>query len=429
MTTVADEMDGTEVAGSDHEAWWSATDRSLTGVMGRLDALLDELVAVDPALIDRVELGDGLVAVQTIKAKLCAAETMLLGSFDRARAYRADGAGSTAAWLAARSRTPRQAIQGLVRLSRRLRRAPGTRAALRRGAIDQTRAEMLAQLADSPRKPVAEAFPGDEDGLVDKASELTFDELRRELDHWRDRVDPDDINVRAQKDFDQRRLHLSQSLDGQWFLDGLLDRIGGQEIATALGRVYKNLLAADRQAAEIVHGEGCAQELFDRTPAQRRADALLELCRRAVAMAPGSRPPRPLVSVLVGYETFRGPIRETFNGTVLAPWDIARLLTDADMERVVFTNQGRDISDLGRRSRFFNDAQRRAIEVRDRTCGGPSCGRSAEECDMDHCPVSWADGGRTDISNGRPGCEFHNRIDQHGHGTPGDRRSGGHDPP
>ena len=50
--------------------------------------------------------------------------------------------------------------------------------------------------------------------------------------------------------------------------------------------------------------------------------------------------------MLVGYETFAGPLLELFNRTVLTPGTLTRWLTDADIERVVFDGPSRVI-DVG----------------------------------------------------------------------------------
>jgi hypothetical protein len=262
---------------------------------------------------------------------------------------------------------------------------------------------------------------GDEAELVGAATSKGFDEFRREVSYWRDRVDPDDSETRAQKQRDGRRLHVSESFQGVWFLDGVLDPVAGGEVAEALRRIYDDLHRSDRARAEAVHGPGCAEDLLERTPAQRRADALVELARRAMAAPPDGKRPRPLISVLVGYEDLHGPIRETFNGTMLSRGQVAQLLTEADIERVVFDPASRDISDLGRKTRFFTAAQRRVIEIRYRRCAQDGCDVPAEQCDMDHAPTGWAHGGETNIANGEPKCPLHNRITNNNHH--------GHDPP
>ena len=120
-----------------------------------------------------------------------------------------------------------------------------------------------------------------------------------------------------------------------------------------------------------------------RTPAQRRADALVEMATRARTAPAGGRRPAPLFTVVVGLETFLGPILELFNRTVLTPGTAAAHLTEADVERVVFDGPSR-VLDVGAQRRFFTGALRRAIEIRDRTCFHPSCDEVPDRPEIDH---------------------------------------------
>jgi len=372
-----------------------------------LDSAVNGLLGLHTTAAANGELGECLVRLQATKARMCAVETTMMSAFDRRQEWRVDGSRSPAAWLARRSKTPHQALQGLVRLARRLRRMPRTHAALTMGVIDQSRAEALSRLADSPRTPVQEAFQEHEADLVDYACDLDEHELARALGYWRDAADPDGGEDQARKDHDNRRVHLSKSLGGQWFLNGRFDPIRGAELAEALRRIEEELFKQDWDSAKAIHGTEVGIEHLERTPPQRRADALVEMARRAMATPADSRKPRPLISVLCGYESFRGPIREMFNGTVLSAGQIAGLLTEADIERVVYSGAARDISDLGRRARFFTAAQRRVIELRDRQCFHPSCDTSAEQAEIDHVKPA-GQGGETNLDNGRPACGKHN---------------------
>jgi len=95
-----------------------------------------------------------------------------------------------------------------------------------------------------------------------------------------------------------------------------------------------------------VHGLHATADHLPRTTAQRHADAVVEMARRSAAMPPDAHPARPLISVLVGYETFKGRVCELANGTVLTPGHIARLLHEADIERIIFDTPSR-VSDVG----------------------------------------------------------------------------------
>jgi hypothetical protein len=167
------------------------------------------------------------------------------------------------------------------------------------------------------------------------------------------------------------------------------------------------MFGADWAEARAQFGDDVRASHLARTPAQRRADALVELARRAMAMPAGARLPEPLFSVVVGYETFAGRVCELANRQVVAPGDLARWLGEAWVERVVFDGPSRVI-DVGVRRRVFAGATRRAVELRDGECFHPYCEEPAEGCEIDHV-VAWAAGGLTTQANGRVACGFHNR--------------------
>ena len=178
-------------------------------------------------------------------------------------------------------------------------------------------------------------------------------------------------------------------------------------MAGALGRIEDELFAADWAEARARLGDGVCADALGRTPAQRRADALVEMARRAMAVASGARLPEPLFSVLVGYETFAGRICELADGTVLAPGALVDWLGEGWVERMVFDGPDR-VQNIGVRRRIFTGATRRAVEVRDRECFSEFCDTAAEDCQIDHIEP-WSAGGLTVDDNGRPACAYHNR--------------------
>jgi hypothetical protein len=67
------------------------------------------------------------------------------------------------------------------------------------------------------------------------------------------------------------------------------------------------------------------------------------MARPSAAMPSESTPARPLFTVLVGHETFHGPVCEMFDGTVVTPGQAAAVVSGADIERVVFDSPSRII--------------------------------------------------------------------------------------
>ena len=250
----------------------------------------------------------------------------------------------------------------------------------------------------------------DEAKLVEHAKALSFANFERLLHRWHEAAAPDDAEARATSQRDDRAVHLSQSYEGMWFGDLVLDPISGAIVADELRRIEKALFEADWAAAKERLGREPTLDDLGRTPAQRRADALVEMATRSRTAPADGRRPAPLFTVLVGIETFTGRVCELANRTPITPGSLVPWLTEADVERVVFSGPNRVI-EVSHRRRFFDGALRRIIEVRDRECYHPMCDEPAEHCHGDHIEP-YAAGGDTTQHNGRAACSYHNRLRQ-----------------
>jgi 5-methylcytosine-specific restriction endonuclease McrA len=266
---------------------------------------------------------------------------------------------------------------------------------------------VLAASAGSQRKVVVAAFPEAEADLVRYARDLPFVDFVRVVKHWEDVVDQDGAERKADRDREARRLSVSPTMDGTVVIDGQLDAVEGTELMTALRRIDRELFLAEWAKVVDEHGDAAARSQLTRTSAQRRADALVEMARRAMAAPQGARLPEPLVTVVVGLDTLSGRVCELFNRLPVTPGQIARRLDRADVERIVFSGKRRVI-DLGRRERFFKGGLRRVIEIRDRECTYAGCTVPADECQMDHIHPHGL-GGETTQENGQARCGPHNR--------------------
>jgi len=369
-------------------------------LVDELEAVLDRLTEVDP-----VVLGDGDTVVELHREleRLTAVVTRATAAFDASAGWAPDGARTTAAWLATRTRLPVSTARRRVRVGRALRHMAIVEQAWLAGDIGDAQVGLLSRA----RTPATEeAFTRDEDDLVDYARRMRFRDFARVMAYWRLRADPQGSEADATDQCDARRLNCSQGFEGTWFLDGLFDPISGAIVANELTRIDDELFAADWAEAKARVGEGVTANDLARTPAQRRADALVEMATRSAAAAPGARRPAPLFSVLVGYDAFVG-VCELANGTVVTPGSLVAHLDRAEVERIVFDGPSR-VLDVGVRRRLFDGATRRAVEIVGRECFHEYCEVPAEECDIDHVEP-YAAGGLTIQENGRPACGFHNR--------------------
>ncbi len=309
---------------------------------------------------------------------------------------------------------PISAARHRVRLGRALRHLPAAEEAWLAGDVGAAHVSRLARARTSATE---DALARDESMLVDQARELQFRNFSKTLAYWAQLADPDGAEGQAKANHQRRTLHLSQSFEGQWFLDGVFDAIGGEILAQALKTIEDELFHADRAEAKARVGEAVSDAVLRRTPAQRRADALVEMARRSAAVPDGSRLPEPLFSVVVDYESFQRTC-ELGRGGVITPGSLIPWLDEAWVQRVVFDGPNR-VKNVGVRKRLFTGATRTSVLVRERECFHPYCDIPACDCQVDHV-VPYAEGGLTVDDNGRPACGFHNRQRNGQPGPPSD---------
>ncbi|HEX4699301.1 MAG TPA: hypothetical protein VH857_08090 [Actinomycetes bacterium] len=92
-------------------------------------------------------------------------------------------------------------------------------------------------------------------------------------------------------------------------------------------------------------------------------------------------------------------------GVALTAAELRLLACDAGIIPAVLDSPSQ-VLDLGRATKEWNMAQRRALAIRDRGCVAPGCDREPFACQAHH-RFRWADGGPTDINNGALLCDFH----------------------
>jgi len=159
-----------------------------------------------------------------------------------------------------------------------------------------------------------------------------------------------------------------------------------------------------------------AGDADDRTPGQRRADALVEVCRIALACGRlpdngGDRAQLMVTAELTGMVNKTG-MGMLDNGASLTAETVRRIACDAGVIPAVLGGQSQ-VLDLGRERRLFTGPIRRALVVRDRGCAFPGCDRPPRWCDGHHIR-HWADGGPTCLDNALLVCGFHHRLLHHG---------------
>ena len=362
--------------------------------MSTLRSGLEEVASEDLRFASDDDLESTLVEIERSVGVLVAERARRVAEVDRRRAYARDGFLSTTSWLADRLRIGASCAARYLRWARALERMPATQQSLAGGEVTASAAAVLVSAAEE--RP--EAFEHAEESLVDAARTLPARDLRRVVAYWKHVVDPAGAEREADRRFALRHLHVSPTLDGMVRVDGDLDPETGQVLLAALRSVVD---AEVRATGDL------------RTFAQRRADALGEICRRHLDSAdrPAVAGERPHVTVSVDLEVLerRGGGRcELENVGPITPETARRLACDASVARIVTAGRSEPL-DLGRRTSVVPASLRRAVVHRDGGCRFPGCDRPPGWCDAHHI-VHWADGGPTALDNLVLLCRPHHRL-------------------
>ncbi|HEY2175596.1 MAG TPA: DUF222 domain-containing protein [Mycobacteriales bacterium] len=361
--------------------------------MTALARALRQVAVEDVASVDDVTLGERLGELRRIAGALDGEFARTLAVFDARAAGRADGAASTQAWLRWRTRLhPREAHQR-VAVARALGDLPATAGALADGTVSHGHAAVIASTAADvgpEHARVAEPI------LLEAARTMDPGSLRRLATRIRYAADADGVLGDAEKVFARRRLHLSSTFGGMVVLDGLFDPESGATLMAAL-----TAMSAPRRVDD------------PRSAAQAKADALVELARRALDRGelPEQSGERPHLVVTVDLTSLRGnagapPAELDWTGPIPAE-TARRIACDAGVSRVLMAGKGQ-VLDVGRTTRIVPAAVRKALAVRDGGCRFPGCFRPPPFTDAHHI-VSWLHGGATALDNLILLCRFHHR--------------------
>ena len=379
----------------------------LEGLFEQHSTLCGRLIEAVSAARDSESLRVAVHACTRAQAQIAAVTYTATSNFDAERIWEDDDAKNAATWLRTAARLPADEAARQVRHARKLRTLPQTEAALRAGDIGVGHVARIANL-DNPRTRMF--LRADEKMIVEWAKSMRFDDFGKVVCEWRDHVDPDGGHAdRAER----RWLSCSETLDGAWKIDGWFDPLGGHTINSELERQERLLFQADWDEARARLGREPAVDELRRSPARRRADALIEMAKRSAIVSEGSEP-RVSVMVVAGHDRF-ADVCETLDGTPITTVELTRALLDgATVQRLVFDEACQPIA--ASKQRCFTAILRRAIQVRDRECTHPYCDTPGSRCEIDHI-IPYSLGGPTSIDNGRLYCAHHNRL-RHKHRGP-----------
>ncbi len=346
---------------------------------------------------------DGALAAEALVDVLGAvrqgelATCRLLERVDRSGEFAADGAASMVAWLRNVSGESSPWASERVQLGRALAdRMPATAAGWRAGDLGLAHASIIRKATTTLEDDLAAEI---EAALAEAAPHITPGQLADLAAVVKAAAAPEDAEAAAAKNRANQKLNISRTFDGMYRIDGWLDTEAGAEVAAAL--------------AAFTRKKDPNLSLVDDPIARRRAEALRQMARHAVAHAEschGDARPRHSLIVVTTYQALATGIGSADiqgHGPITAA-AARRLACDYGIIPAVLGTES-DILDMGVPNRLATPRQRFNLALRDGGCLWPGCDRPPGYRDAHH-RVHHIDGGPTAEHNLELYCPFHHHC-------------------
>lgn len=353
--------------------------------MSQLRSVIAETTAFEPSDLSPAHLADEIIEALHAAQQLDVAVAAWVKNLTERGGHHDLGYPSPTAFLTDQGRISPGHAKQIIAMAHAGAKARIAHQAWADGRLSTDQARHLFSAADG----VPDSYPDAERRLVDIVDGLDPVDTRKAIEYWRQSIDgPGEMDLETQ--LDRRGLSLSKSYGGMRRIDGWMTESAGQALETAMDANMPPPRDDDV-----------------RTPRQRRHDGLENLCRDwldngATPTIGGEKPHMSLHADIPALQGIAGGLHETEDGSIVDIDMLRMIACDCSVSRIVLEPDS-EILDVGRKTRVWNSAQRRAIVARDRHCQGRGCRAKARHCDIHHIR-HWANGGDTAIENGKLLC-------------------------
>jgi hypothetical protein len=380
----------------------STTENAVHPVVAGLRAVADALAELPVWQLSGVEQADLLAEVETEQRRIAFSSLRLVADID-ARNIAMEQAGvPTVEFLRRRLRLSPSEAKSRIRAARELISAAGPSGDRIPAALPEIADVAAAGILSLEHvRVISRAMENLPTGL----DPTIRDEVETELAAHAESLDPTQLAVVA------RRIHTILDPDGALDADRPARRelafvrdVGGCDLLR--GRLDTEGAAVVRTAVDAIS----APEAQDtRTPARRRADGLVELCRRYLdsGQAPMQGGEKPHIIVTMRLDD----LSASLGNQPITAETARRLACDAAIIPMVLGSHSEPL-DIGRATRTIPSAIRRALTLRDNGCIHPGCPKPADWCDAHHVR-HWSVGGPTALTNLVLLCQKHHWIIHH----------------
>ena len=378
---------------------------------------VEELVMMSPAEIER-----HAHALEVLRRQVEAATALMVQRVEDSATYVLDDHRKVADWGRATNNWSGPETSRLVKLGRAMRKLPDFTASALAGELGVAQMHATAQVAANPR---VRQHLDDADSLFTSAGrDLPFDDFATVLRNWEELADEDGARQRHDRAVRDRSAAV-RFVGERAYLDAQGPAFDGVMLQAVLERFADHEWKTEWDILAARHGDKMSAGLMLRTNAQRHFDALC----RIFGAAAGSDEAGPNITIeLVNDEATTErtlekalggnpePIapshapkrhcRDT-RGRVLDPRAVVAASAIGEVRRVVYGADSVTL-DMSRRRRLFTGPLREAVLLSAPRCTHLGCPVPGDRCEADHL-IPWSKRGPTDIANGGPKCDHHNR--------------------
>ncbi len=294
--------------------------------------------------------------------------------------------------------------------------SPRHAAAIARGLDKLPRGLTAEQVAKAEQAFIRRAPKNTPRHLTELADEVLAEVAPELVQDTRD----DDAVLEAQR----RRARMKRTFkwgddgDGSVWFRGQLPHLEAAPLIAVVQAYVESDRRAERDRFKSTRATGASPRIVEeqvqddnqRTPDQRRADALTQLIAEH-RDAPSNVGDRPRIVVTIREEDLRERAEKAgvlATGAKIPAGDLRRLCCDADLMPAVLGSSS-EILDVGRTHRLVTPAIRKALTLRDDSCIFPNCSAPDSRCEAHHLKPWW-DGGSTALNNMVLLCPFHHRL-------------------
>ncbi len=302
--------------------------------------------------------------------------SVLAAAYAQTDEYEEQGFDSPISWIKASCHMTGGAAGDRVCIGEQLDRLGQSSAAMAAGEIG------FGHLALIARTSAALGDRLDEAKLLRQARKMSVFRFRNACTHARHAGDPQGFVAEEVEGVEARSLTFTIADDGVVLVQGILDKVGGAAVRTALEPLAKRAGKDDHRDVE-----------------RRQADALVDLSMRALDN--GMVPQRAHLQITASMETLLGlpgaPAADMEFSLPISAKAVERIACDCAVTRIILGSDS-TVIDVGRAKRTISGPQRKALKVRDCGCTWPGCDRPVSMTEGHHL-VHWIRNGPGDLPN------------------------------